>query len=118
MDETQKLKERISSLTDDELVTMVTTEAGDYRQEALDFARAELRVRGINETQLSQDDAEREDDELEGKAASLQGDTVPFDFRKRECLACASPLRMGTIVAEKEVTIIFSDNREERFIRV
>jgi len=27
-------------------------------------------------------------------------------------------LRPGTLVAEKELTIIFSDNREERFVRV
>jgi hypothetical protein len=27
-------------------------------------------------------------------------------------------LRPGTLVAEKELTIIFSDNHEERFIRV
>jgi hypothetical protein len=27
-------------------------------------------------------------------------------------------LRAATLVAEKELTVIFSDNREERFVRV
>ena len=34
------------------------------------------------------------------------------------CSGCRGPLRYGTLVGEKELTIIFADNREERFVRV
>ena len=41
------IRGRIAAMTDDELLKVVTVEAGDYRKEALDVAWAELRRRGI-----------------------------------------------------------------------
>lgn len=42
-----QLKERISELSDEELLEMVERKTADYRREALDYAAAELEARGI-----------------------------------------------------------------------
>ena len=47
-DDVLELKERISKLSDDQLIDMVTASAGDYRQEALDYAKAELKYRRVD----------------------------------------------------------------------
>ena len=44
---TETLRLRIESLTDDELVRLLTVEADQYREEALDIARAEAARRGV-----------------------------------------------------------------------
>ena len=46
-EESRELKERISQLPDEELLTMVEVEPHEYRKEALDYAKAELMGRGI-----------------------------------------------------------------------
>ena len=96
----QELKQRISKLTDEQLIEMVTTDAGDYRREALDYAKTELRSRGVA---WSQPEAEEEA-------------LPPVGPTKFKCPVCGGALRPGTLVAEKELTIVF-DNHEERFIR-
>jgi hypothetical protein len=108
----KELKERITGLSDEELIEMVTVEAGDYRREAVEFAKAELARRGV--------DIPKPGDEEEATAADFD----PFPATPRTasaesvCGICGGRLRAGTLVAEKEMTIIFSDNREERFIKV
>ena len=34
------------------------------------------------------------------------------------CNVCGGPMRLGVLFAEQELTIVFSDNDEERFIEV
>jgi hypothetical protein len=111
-DEIQELKDRITGLSDDELIEMVTVNAADYREEAVDYAKAELRKRGVDYSTV-QEEATEPPATFEpfptksggGPAASI-------------CGICGGQLRAGSLVAEKELTIIFSDNREERFVRV
>ncbi|MGA9773123.1 MAG: DUF2007 domain-containing protein [Blastocatellia bacterium] len=57
-EESGELKERISKLSDEELLNMVEVEPDEYRREALDYAKAELMVRGIRfqETQEPSDE--------------------------------------------------------------
>jgi hypothetical protein len=43
-----KLKERISKLSDEDLLKMVNVDFADYREEALQYAEAEMRVREIS----------------------------------------------------------------------
>lgn len=45
--ETTELKDRISKLSDEELLKMVSVNSADYRKEALDFAIEELAKRGL-----------------------------------------------------------------------
>ena len=108
--ESRELKERIERLTDEELLKMVTEDAQEYRQEALYFAKAELRARGIDAKAPS---AEAEEEKAAGEPADMN-----LDSRGLTCLVCGGPMRVGTLVAEKELTVVFSDNREERFVRV
>ena len=109
--ETNELKERIAQFPDERLLTMVTTEVGDYRPEAIDYAKAELSARGIDIAQASADGVEPGTDDATA-ALDSHGSNTPV------CLNCGGPMRPGTLVAEKEITMIFTDNREERFVRV
>jgi hypothetical protein len=45
--ESEELERRIRNLSDDELLKIVSLDYGDYRQEALDFAAAELERRNL-----------------------------------------------------------------------
>ena len=108
MDESQELRHRLSKLSDEELVTIVTVEAADYRQEALEFARTELVARGID----------YENPPAEEATPRESGTRPTLDRHGLGCSACGGQLRPGTLAAEKEITIIFSDKHEERFVRV
>src|SRR5258708_1280488 len=85
MDEQKReLKERMSRMSDDELLNMVEVDFADYRQDALDVARAELLSRGI-----SLDEAE---DEGTAELASDEGpDLSEYSYeaiqRARQLLA-------------------------------
>jgi hypothetical protein len=111
-DDVLELKERISKLSDDQLIDMVTGSAGDYRQEALDYAKAELKYRRVDWSQPKPEEVQAEADP---EAESEETVVAPPGAN---CVVCGGRLRPGTLVAEKELTVIFSDNREERFVRV
>ena len=116
-DELEELKERIAGHSDEELIEMVTVGSSDYREEALNYARAELQNRGVNWS-------EGADSETEDKEPPLETKQVPEPMESTDglprsgCSMCGGSLRVGTLVAEKELTIVFSDNHEERFVRV
>ena len=100
-DELYKLKERISQMSDWELRQIVEVEYGDYRPEALEFAETELRKRRV-----TFDKPETEDED----AAELHGVDVP-------CVNCGGAMRSGLLFSEKELTILFPDDNEERFVQ-
>jgi len=102
-DELQELKQRLSKLSDEELIEIVTVAAADYREEALDYAKAELKYRRVDWTTPE---------------AAPEQEEPPVVQPGKHCIACGGELRPGTLVAEKELTIVFSDNQEERFVRV
>ncbi|PYP83658.1 MAG: hypothetical protein DMF61_22575 [Blastocatellia bacterium AA13] len=56
-----ELKERMSKLSDEELLNIVEVESHDYRKEALDYAKVELAARGI-EFQEAQETSDEEVD--------------------------------------------------------
>lgn len=111
-EEAKELKNRITQLSDEQLLEMVAAEAGNYRQEALDYAKSELTSRGIDFAEAAVERAP-----AIGPAADER--PVPsVDPMSSTCLLCGGRTRAGTLVGEKELTIVFSDNREERFIKV
>jgi|SRR5215471_434019 len=112
-DDILELKERISKLSDDQLIEMVTVSASDYRQEALDYAKAELKYRRVD---WSQTQSEEKQPPPDTEAEPTNAIVAPSSGAN--CFVCGGRLRGGTLVAEKELTIVFSDNREERFVRV
>ena len=108
--ESLELKENISKLSDEQLLEMVSAKSNEYREEALYFAKAELTARRIVFSNPAVTEAEPG---TKSMAPSLD----PHGLM-RTCLSCGGQVRYGALVAEKELTIIFADNSEERFVRV
>lgn len=96
----------IAKLSDDELIKIVCEDYEDYREEALQLAEQELRVRGI---------------ELED-APPAQGAAFGHETgvigKVQRCQICQAEMRSGVLLASKEVTIFFEDQNEERFVQV
>lgn len=112
-DELQELKQRLSKLSDEELIAMVTTGQNDYRPEALDYAKAELKYRRVDIPQTP-DETAAEPDESSSEPAEPDANRL-----RSTCIVCGGGRpRPATLVAEKELTVVFSDTHEERFVRV
>jgi hypothetical protein len=116
-EDSQQLKERLIKLSDEELIDIVQAEPGDYRQEAIDIAKAELKWRKV-------EIPEPEEEDVETGVDPASTDPVAYPLRARSvvpaavCIICGGAMRQGTLVAEKELTIVFADNQEERFVKV
>src|SRR5690348_15460246 len=114
-DDLQALKDRLVKLSDEELIDIVLAPAGEYRQEALDIANAELKWRRV--------EIPKPDEESESEPEAVSHDPLRVSSNREAastggCPFCNGPLRPGTLVGEKEITVVFSDNHEERFVKV
>ena len=107
-DELSELKDRIAQMSDRELLQIVEVEYADYRKEALEFAEVELAKRSIpfETPELDEPDEDATDDD--DSMAPAESD-VP-------CGSCGGAMRSGLLFADKELTILFSDSNEERFV--
>ena len=123
-----ELKERLSKLSDEQLIQIVTKDAADYRQEALDYAKAELKYRRVDlfkataESTEEGDGKDKQEEPPEEEVEEIAPALLGLPKRKSEqpgwtCSACGGQLRRGTLVGEKEITIVFSDTRQERFVQ-
>ena len=106
-DEILKLKERISGMSNEDLLKIVTVERGDYRREAVDLASRELQSRGVP---FEPGDDIEEEDEFESGAV-LSSDNLP------PCHLCGGAMRFGQLFADRELTIFFPDEEEDRFVQ-
>jgi hypothetical protein len=106
VDELNELKDKISQMSDRELLRIVEVECADYRKEAIEFAEVELAKRSIpfEKPELVEDEAEDADSIVPAKSAVACGN-------------CGGVMRSGLLFAEKELTILFSDSNEERFVQ-
>ena len=117
-DDFQQLKERLINYSDEQLIEIVSAPPGDYRQDAIDIAKTELKWRNV--------EIPEPDEPVEEAAAEETYGPKPVErFRTgREatpgtgCVFCGGNVAPATLVAEKELTVVFSDNHEERFIKV
>lgn len=105
-DELSELKDRISQMSDRELLQIVEVDYADYRAEALEFAESELGKRMIP-FEKPELDADEADDDNELTTSS----------RDVACGNCGGVMRSGLLFSEKELTILFADNNEERFVQ-
>jgi len=105
-DELNALKDRISQMSDNELLEIVEVEYDDYRKEAVEFAEGELAKRNVPFERPVLDADEDEDDEDESMPPGID----------QPCGNCGGTMRSGLLFADKELTILFSDNNEERFV--
>ena len=106
-DELNELKDRISQMSDRELLQIVEVDHADYRKEALEFAESELGKRMIpfKKLELAADETDDDDDSI-----------MPAS-RDVACRNCGGVMRAGLLFSEKELTILFADNNEERFVQ-
>lgn len=104
----RELRDRIAGLSDEELLDIVEVDAADYREEAVEFAKAELSARGV----------EFDEEPAEDLAAAAEQESVPRVGTHRDliCSVCGGETRFGILFAGKELTVVFADNSEERFV--
>lgn len=107
-DELSELKDRISQMSDRELLQIVEVEYADYRKEALEFAEVELAKRSIPFEEPELDDLDEHDTDDDDSLVPTSSN-VP-------CGNCGGSMRSGLLFADKELTILFSDSNEERFV--
>jgi hypothetical protein len=104
-DELNELKDRISQMSDRELLRIVEVEYADYRKEAIEFAEAELGKRSVPF------EKPESSDQTDGTDSTAPAESnVP-------CGKCGGVTRSGLLFADKELTILFSDSNEERFVQ-
>jgi len=102
-DESRALKQRMIDLPNEELLKIIGPDSKDYRKEAIDFAKSELIRRGVPIQEAYPATDSRADND----------DTEPS-----VCPLCRGRLRQGLLFAERELTIVFNDNDEERFVEL
>jgi len=104
-DELKDLRDRMSQMSDEELLRIVEVDYDDYRKEALSFAEGELARRSVP--------FEKPTPEVfaHSETESTPAATVT-------CRSCGKTMRPALLFADKELTILFSDDNEERFLRV
>jgi hypothetical protein len=109
-DESAELKERMSQMSDGELLRIVGPDRNDYVEEAIGFAARELKIRNIPFEEQSrgaaQTPATSDDEAVEDSAVAIP-----------PCDVCRGAMRRGLLFTDKEVTMLFQDNEEERFVQ-
>jgi len=108
-DESAELKDRISQMSDGELLRIVGPDRDDYVEEAIRYATRELKIRNIpfEEPPSAASSEDTRDDE----SAEASVIVIP------PCDACGGAMRSGWLIADKELTIFLPDSDEERFVR-
>ena len=106
-EELRELKERISAMSDEQLLNIVEVDFDDYRQEAIDFAKTELMARGISFKNAPS---------AAGSSSQENADAEESAGKLPPCSRCGAKTRLGVLLAESEITITFSDNDEQRFV--
>jgi rubrerythrin len=101
------LKERISRLSDEELLQIVEIEFRDYRQEALAFAKHELTRRGIEFEEPNNKKARPPEKASQGVTTWAA-----------TCARCGGKARLAVLFGNTEAVIFFADRDEQRFLEV
>jgi hypothetical protein len=105
-EELGELKDRISQMSDRELLRIVEVEYNDYRKEALAFAEVELQKRSVPFEKPEPDADEAEDVDSTDPVRNIA-----------PCRECGGVMRSGLLFADKELTMLFNDDNEERFVQ-
>ena len=102
----RELKDRISQMSNEELLRIVEVEFDDYREEALQLAEAELGKRSIpfEKPPPETNQAEESDSDTAAEPSA-------------PCGNCGGEMRSGLLFADRELSILFADNNEERFVK-
>jgi len=110
-DDLRELRERIAEMSEAELQRLVGKDRKEYRAEAIEFAREELKARQAaadSQDEVSAgDDADDEEETGDGQASAID---------RQPCDICGGAMRRGALFADREMTIYFDDTEEERFV--
>lgn len=101
-----ELKDRISQMSDRELLRIVEVEYNDYRKEALEFATEELRKRSVPFEKFEPDEDAAEETDSPDPIRNIA-----------PCRDCGGVMRSGLLFADKELTMLFNDDNEERSVQ-
>lgn len=101
-----ELKDRISQMSDRELLRIVEVEYNDYRKEALEFAKEELRKRSVPFEKFEPDEDAAEETDSPDPIRNIA-----------PCRGCGGVMRSGLLFADKELTMLFNDDNDERFVQ-
>src|SRR5713101_5746219 len=96
-DELSELKDRISQMSDDQLLRIVEVEYADYRKEAIEFVEAELAKRSMPFQKRSHEQIDSDEDE--------ETDSVISATINAPCENCGGAMRSGSLFADKELTL-------------
>jgi len=107
-DELKELQRHIKSLSDEELLTIVEVEAGDYREEAVGFAKAALQERGIAFRGGPVAEEVDEVEEMEGEYSPIEAPRTP-----PICTVCGGETRFGILFAGRELTFLDPEENHE-----
>src|SRR6267142_5530516 len=105
-EELSQLKDRISQMSDQQLVRIVEVEYDDYRKEAVEFAETELQKRNVPFEKPEP-----------GQSESEQAESAAPSARTMRCPNCSSMMRAAILFADKELTLVFTDDNQERFVQ-
>jgi len=97
------LQTKISILSDQELLDIVEIDFNDYREEAIEFAKDELRSRGIV---------------FDETGTKKRKPTLGQEKRSEPCEKCGGKARRGTLFENREIIFLFDDIEEQRFLNV
>jgi hypothetical protein len=113
----KELRNRINGLSDDELLDIVEVEAADYREEAVEFAKAALLARGIEpgEGSAAEEDVEAEEEEyIEAEEGTDRGSLLIADPKSLPvCTLCGGKTQLGILFAKNELTFLFPYEKRE-----
>jgi hypothetical protein len=113
MDEqTAELKQRISHLSDQELLNIIQVNFKDYRPEAINFARQELTRRGVEFKEQQSDRV------APGETSPEEENSSGDPTEARACIRCGGETRPGMMVGTKEIIVYFTDRNEQRFLKL
>ena len=102
-----ELKDRLSQMSNEELLQIVEVEYEDYTEDALRFAETELGKRSVSFERPAPGSDEAED-----------SDSIVSALNLGPCGRCGGVMRSGLLFADRELSILFADNNEERFVLV
>ena len=101
-----ELKDRLSQMSNEELLQIVEVEYDDYTEDALRFAETELGKRSVSFERPAPGSDEAEDN-----------DSIVSERDIDPCVTCGGVMRAGLLFADRELSILFADNNEERFVQ-
>jgi hypothetical protein len=113
----EEISERMRQLSTPELVRVLTEDAGDYVEEALAIARAELKRRG-GRVPDSTDLLEGGEEGIGIDEASAEEIANAYKGRDTKCRDCGGDLRYAGLHSSTEIVLAFADTHEMRYLEV